>query len=61
VAAGRGLFVEAPQSIALIGEATLLERYRIALDCAGLNNRVVETKTPVAALGLFEVSKSLLG
>jgi 2-dehydro-3-deoxygalactonokinase len=60
VAAGRCLFVDAPQSIALIGEATLLERYRIALDCAGLNNRVVETKTPVAALGLFEVSKRLL-
>jgi 2-dehydro-3-deoxygalactonokinase len=60
VAGGRGLFIEAQQNMALIGEAALLERYRIALYCAGLPNRVVETKTPVAALGLFEVSKRLL-
>jgi 2-dehydro-3-deoxygalactonokinase len=60
VAGGRGLFVEAQQNIDLIAETTLLERYRIALDCAGLHSRVVETKTPVAARGLFEVSKRLL-
>jgi 2-dehydro-3-deoxygalactonokinase len=60
VAGGRGLFIEAQENIALIGEAALLERYRIALDCARLLSRVVETKTPVAARGLFEVSKRLL-
>jgi 2-dehydro-3-deoxygalactonokinase len=60
VAGGHGLFKEAQQNIALIGEAALLERYRIALDCAGLHSRVIETKTPVAARGLFEVSKRLL-
>jgi 2-dehydro-3-deoxygalactonokinase len=60
VAGGRGLFIEAQENIALIGEVALLERYRIALDCAGLHSRVVETKTPVAARGLFEVSKRLL-
>jgi 2-dehydro-3-deoxygalactonokinase len=60
VAGGRGLFIEAQENIALIGEVALLERYRIALDCAGLHGRVVETKTPVAARGLFEVSKRLL-
>jgi 2-dehydro-3-deoxygalactonokinase len=60
VTGGRGLFIKAQENIALIGEAALLERYRIALDRAGLHSWVVETKTPVAALGLFEVSKRLL-
>jgi 2-dehydro-3-deoxygalactonokinase len=61
VAGGRGLFAEDQSDIALIGEATLLERYRIALNCAGLVSRVIESKTPVAALGLLQVSKRLIG
>jgi 2-dehydro-3-deoxygalactonokinase len=60
VVGGRGLFAEDQSNIALIGEAALIERYRIALNCAGLGSRVIESKTPVAALGLYEVSKRLL-
>jgi 2-dehydro-3-deoxygalactonokinase len=60
ISGGRELFVAEQNEIALIGEAALLERYKIALVCAGLNIQPVESKTPVAALGLFEVSRRLL-
>jgi 2-dehydro-3-deoxygalactonokinase len=60
ITGGRKLFAAEQSEIALIGEATLLARYKIALDCAGLSARAVEAKTPVAALGLFEVSLRLV-
>jgi 2-dehydro-3-deoxygalactonokinase len=60
VAGGRTHFGNQTRSIALIGEAALIERYRIALDCAGLRGEIVESRAPVAALGLFEVAKRLL-
>jgi 2-dehydro-3-deoxygalactonokinase len=61
VSGGRGMFTDAHNNITLIGEAALLERYRIALDCAELSSQIIKSRTPVAALGLFEVSKRLLG
>jgi 2-dehydro-3-deoxygalactonokinase len=60
VAGGRELFIEAKNCITLLGDVALLERYRIALECAGFGSKFVESSTPVAALGLFEVSKRLL-
>jgi 2-dehydro-3-deoxygalactonokinase len=60
ISGGRGLFSEEQGEIALIGELLLLERYKIALDLADLSGRFVQAKTPVAALGLFEVSQRLL-
>jgi 2-dehydro-3-deoxygalactonokinase len=60
IAGGRRLFSGAQSSISLIGEVALLERYRVALVCAGLASRVVESSTPVAALGLVEVESRLL-
>jgi 2-dehydro-3-deoxygalactonokinase len=60
ISGGRELFANEQTEIRLIGELVLLERYSIALKCAGLRSRVVESSTPVAALGLFEVSNHLL-
>jgi 2-dehydro-3-deoxygalactonokinase len=60
ISGGRGLFAADQGEIALIGEVALLDRYKIALDCAGLHSQVVEAKTPVAAMGLFELARRLL-
>ncbi len=59
IGGGRGLFAAEHNEIALIGEPALLKRYQAALSHAGLRARVVEAKTPVAALGLFQIAKQL--
>jgi 2-dehydro-3-deoxygalactonokinase len=60
IAGGRGLFASEQNEITLIGEIELLERYKIAFYCARLTSRAVKSKTPVAATGLYEVSKRLI-
>jgi 2-dehydro-3-deoxygalactonokinase len=46
-------------SIRLIGEAALLQRYELAMQCAGLLPKPINASTPLAAKGLFAIAKQV--
>jgi 2-dehydro-3-deoxygalactonokinase len=47
-------------NIHLIGETALVERYELALKCAGLQAKPINPSTPPAAKGLFAIAKQVL-
>ncbi len=60
ISGAHALVATETNEITLLGKSVLLERYMIALQCAGLSSKVLATASTEAALGLLEVSKLLL-